>query len=87
MPSVFLLLHVVGREMDHVTVDWFKDIWQKRFYRGMSHCLFTGHPKIVECLLKAKVDTECKMGDLTAMDIARDFGQEEILTLFEEHNK
>ena len=44
----------------------------------------SGHIKVVEVLLKAGVDTSCKMGDLTAMDIARDFGQEEILQLLEE---
>ncbi|CAH1795219.1 unnamed protein product [Owenia fusiformis] len=42
-----------------------------------------GHINVVEVLLCAKADRLAKMGDLTAIDIARDFGQEEVLQLLE----
>ncbi|WAQ97063.1 ANK3-like protein [Mya arenaria] len=46
-----------------------------------------GHAEIVGLLLKAGVDTSLKMGDLTPLDIARDFEHAEILELLTEHIK
>lgn len=43
-----------------------------------------GHFDVVELLLKAGTDTSLKMGDLTAVDIAREFEHPDILTLLQE---
>jgi len=43
----------------------------------------SGHKEVVESLLKAGADTTVKMGDLTPVDIARDFDHPEILQLLE----
>ena len=41
---------------------------------------------VVEVLLCAKADIHAKMGDLTAVDIARDFGHKEIHELITNHH-
>ena len=43
---------------------------------------FTGHKEVVKLLLDANVDTTLKMGDLTAKDIAQDFGHFSMLKFF-----
>lgn len=43
--------------------------------------LFTGNDEVVEKLLKMGANVQLKMGDLTAKDIARDFGHAELLPL------
>jgi ankyrin repeat protein len=43
----------------------------------------TGHKDVVQLLLKAGASTTLKMGDLSPVDIARDFDHPEILELFE----
>lgn len=43
--------------------------------------LFTGNDDVVEKLLKMGANVQLKMGDLTAQDIARDFGHAELLPL------
>ncbi|XP_076446995.1 uncharacterized protein LOC143284211 [Babylonia areolata] len=40
-----------------------------------------GHKKVVEALLAAGADPMLKMGDLTAVDIARDFNRQDLLSL------
>jgi len=40
-----------------------------------------GHKQVAELLLKAKASTTVKMGDLTPVDIARDFDHHEIYRL------
>ncbi len=47
--------------------------------------ILSGHEHVVEMLLVARADPTLKMGDLTPLDIARDFGHDEILKLFESH--
>lgn len=44
----------------------------------------SGHLEIVRLLLSAGADQSMKMGNLSAIDVAREFGQEEILELLEE---
>ena len=39
----------------------------------------TGHRQVVQALIAAGADSSLKMGDLTAMDIAKDFGHLELL--------
>ena len=43
--------------------------------------IFLGHKEVVKILLQAGASTKLKMGDLSPLDIARDFGHEEILSL------
>ncbi|CAC5402293.1 unnamed protein product [Mytilus coruscus] len=42
-----------------------------------------GHKDVVKLLILANADLSLKMGDLTAVDIARDFGHSELLELFQ----
>lgn len=46
--------------------------------------MIAGHREIVELLLKAGADISLKMGDLTPVDIARDFDHPEILNLLQQ---
>ncbi|XP_050394308.1 uncharacterized protein LOC126812105 [Patella vulgata] len=43
-----------------------------------------GHVKVVELLIKAGANTQLKMGDLTPLEIARDFQHDDIVKLFED---
>ena len=43
----------------------------------------SGHTSVVDELLKAGADRTLKMGDMTPVDIARDFDHTEILALLE----
>lgn len=42
-----------------------------------------GHKDVVDLLIKKRADFNLKMGDLSAKEIARDFGHTKILQLFE----
>ena len=45
---------------------------------------FPGNEDIVKALLNTGACTTAKMGDLTPLDIAKDFGKDKIATLLEE---
>lgn len=47
----------------------------------MFDFLIVGHKDVVELLLKAGADKHLQMGDVSALDIARDFEHPEILEL------
>lgn len=47
----------------------------------LMHIFFPGNDEVVEKLLKMGANVRLKMGDLTAQDIARDFGHAELLPL------
>ena len=49
--------------------------------------MFSGHEHVVEMLLVAKADPTVLMGDLTPLDIARDFDHDNIVNLIEVHLK
>ena len=42
-----------------------------------------GHKDVVKLLILTRADINMKMGDLTAVDIARDFGHSYLLELFQ----
>jgi hypothetical protein len=42
-----------------------------------------GHKDVVKLLILTRADINLKMGDLTAVDIARDFGRSDLLELFQ----
>lgn len=42
----------------------------------------SGHKDVVKLLILANANLTLKMGDQTAVDIARDFGHHELLELF-----
>ena len=46
--------------------------------------LLVGHTNVVVELLKAGADRTLKMGEMTAVDIARDFDHTDITAVFEE---
>ena len=46
-------------------------------------CYISGHTNVIDELLKAGADRTLKMGDMTPVDIARDFDHTEILALLE----
>ena len=53
----------------------------------LFHFVLLGHDHVVEMLLVAKADPTLHMGELTALDIARDFCQDSILKLLEDSVK